>query len=521
MSLDKLKIGIMVFLRKDISMRHVSAFLLILLIGLAFRCYWITQKEGMYGDEVWSMVLCTYNAPFRQVPVKGNLTGEEIVRQSMLDTPTVHEALRDLKSLHRDVRDYNHTNFYYSLLRTAFIGFDSANIKDICQRAFMLNLLIYVAEFCFFFMLLRLYCREHPLLLYGTLLCFALMVGGVSNTIYLRPYQLQEFTFVLLAFWATLLIRRTDEGKPLFTMRNFCITAVVLALALWTGYFVIAFVGFMGMGLLWQLYQRGLLKKGIMYFTGVLITALLLCRLLYQRYFDGYQGDDRVTNMVSGYGYRQRFIESACKWVELIYSNTVYVPVLIAIVAIIVCCVFYRKRRVQLPWFILPAAAFTLFIMFIAPAKVNRYIVAAEPLLLLAIPCAFSLLQKQRVQLVLMLAVCCKYLTVPCHEYRMEHLYRDSFLTESLKSKKNITAVLDSKVTGHLVDLIPYLDSDKKYNIITNDDSLNVKTGDMIFVSLDQPDDTKDYIKRHIPRYKIVKDKVGIPQRWVQLVVTE
>ena len=98
---------------------RIVAVITILVLSLAIRFYWATQKEGMHNDEVASFSISEcdggFYSPDVQIPTNMDITGKELKSLFFFHDTRVKGVLHDLRYMWYNVYDYNHTNFYYSL----------------------------------------------------------------------------------------------------------------------------------------------------------------------------------------------------------------------------------------------------------------------------------------------------------------------------------------------------------------------------------------------------------------------
>lgn len=459
------------------------AVMAILVSSLAIRFYWATQKEGMHIDEVasFSIAECdgAYYSPDVQIPTNMDITGKELKSLFFFHDTRVKGVLHDLRYMWYNVYDYNHTNFYYSLLRIFFIGSDTTGISTIQMRGILLNMLFYVLEFALFLCLLLVYWRDRPLLVFTGLVCFAFMVGGVSDTLFIRPYELQTLMVLLLALWLTHVVRSMNRDAWRYNVKNFVITSFALAGVLWTGYFMVILVCILGAFLLWETYRHDKLKVGLPYFIGTAVFSLLICYCLYQSYFLGFGGDQRIDNKYDGniIFMLTSLCISILHWGWLIAKYTIYLPVIVMLVIIAILC---RHQKRQIPWIILPMTIYTVVIMCLAPDFVNRYMVSATPPILLAIPTVLSMIQNHRRTTITASLIILLYIAFPLFKRNIDNLYLKKPMFELLTNNEHdIYLMQDCHLW--LTAIVPQVKDDITYHVrdtlLTND---RLKSGDIV-----------------------------------------
>ncbi len=465
--------------KKNISKNNflIIFTIIVLILSVAIRCYWFSQKDGMNGDEVLSFVLCNYNAPTWDSQLIGNFTGAEVKTLTMINDTSFRDAFSDLWKMHITTRDAQHTNFYYSLLRISIVGLDSVDIKDINKRAFILNLFFFLIEFFFYNKLLSVYFKNDILSYCLGLLCFGLMAGGISNTLLNRDYQLQEMSYVILAYWIALIVIRLSNKEFVFTKRDFCITILSLTCALLTGYFAMFFVFFGGGFLLKKLYDSKLIVKGLKFFGSALWGSIVICFFLYRCYYMGFLGDGRIKKMILEDGVLIRLLNSLERYCWEINLYTLYMPVLLLLFII---AVFRYKHIKSVPWIVLPTFIYTIFIFIIAPFKVNRYIVAATPILLLLIPYFVKTISNVLVRKVIFCVISLIYILASLDQARINSLAQEKELKEIL-SENNIT-IVQSNERWQIATLFPYMNDYVKYNITNRIEPQKYRLNDIVAI---------------------------------------
>jgi hypothetical protein len=168
---------------------------------LGVHTYWLSQKNGFHVDEGMAINLAFYNDYFmaRNYDFDREYTGKELKEASFINNSGFYEALLDIKRLWQNNRDAPHTNLHYSLLRISMIGLETTDIKPIMCRGGILNILLLTASFIFFFLLMKLLFPGSFLLQCVMAVCGFLSTAVISNTLFFRPYQVQETIFIIFA----------------------------------------------------------------------------------------------------------------------------------------------------------------------------------------------------------------------------------------------------------------------------------------------------------------------------------
>jgi len=175
-------------------------------LALGIRIFWFSQKEGLHVDEGLTVAISCRNEYFNIGNYENGkkYTGKELKEISLVGSPGLKGALADIRGLWKDNRDPPHTNLYYTFLRLALVGNKTGDIKPIIARGAVLNLLFFTVSFIFFFLLMRLLFAGNELLQYAATFCAFLSTSAISNTLFFRPYQIQETLFIIFCYYFAL-----------------------------------------------------------------------------------------------------------------------------------------------------------------------------------------------------------------------------------------------------------------------------------------------------------------------------
>lgn len=142
--------------------------------------------------------------------------------------------------------------------------------------------------------------------------------ASVANTLFIRPYQLQEAVFVLFAYVWLGSCHALVVGKRQDTWEKMLFFAFILALTLLTGYFAVIYVGLLGLVLFWLAYKSD--KKSILFFIFVLILGYVFTLTAYQAYSYGIMSDRGQEALNS--------LDVEAMWGNLLYSLKSFLRIL-------------------------------------------------------------------------------------------------------------------------------------------------------------------------------------------------
>jgi len=203
--------------------------------------------------------------------------------------PSLSAALDTVKRLRENNRDAPHTNFYYSFLRLWWIGnaghFDFNSAK---WRGCALNLVFFSLSYLFMVMLLKkLFGAENKGIIILGLAAAFFNTGAISNTLFIRPYALQETFFILITLLFLELLRSLRSEASIITPKNLLVCGSLIALTLLTGYFAVIYVLLLW-GTLIGIAFRGRKKKTGLFLLTTFAVGVLFALILYPDYLKGF-----------------------------------------------------------------------------------------------------------------------------------------------------------------------------------------------------------------------------------------
>jgi len=375
-------------------------------LALGIRVYWLSQKEGLHVDEGMTIAIACYNNfILRENYEHGKkYTGKELKEASLVSDASLKDALSDVRNLWKDNGDAPHTNLYYSFLRLSLVGLKTGDVAPIVFRGGFLNLLFFTVSFIFFFLLMRLLFAGSKLLQYAATFCAFMSTAAISNTLFIRPYQIQETLFIMFCYyfalslgWAKYFVheKKFNFGiiKPLLLI------SLLTAVTLLTGYYAIIFIGLFGLYAIILLCANKKFTEIPFYFA-VLGLGILFAQILYPKYLSGfssYRGQETIRtvslNMTENI---KSSIESAGTLLQKhFFTYPVIIVCVLCLAYIVVMLIRGKKTQTvrsahtepaaqKTAWYIFAASVIFLFIvLIIAPYKILRYGMPVFPFLII------------------------------------------------------------------------------------------------------------------------------------------
>jgi len=468
----------------------------IYVLTLGIRVYWLSQKEGLHVDEGLTVTISCYNnfMVTENYEYGKKYTGKELKEASLVSDASLKGALADVRSLWEDNRDPPHTNLYYTFLRLSLVGLKTGDIALIIIRGGILNLLFFTVSFVFFFLLMRLLFAESELLQYAATFCAFMSTAAISNTLFLRPYQIQEMLFIVFCYyfvlsleWKKYIIHENklyiDIVKPLVLM------SLLTAVTLMTGYYALIFVGLFGLYAIYLLCANKRYTEIPFYFA-VLCLGILFVQILYPKYFSAfssYRGQETIKTI--SVNILENIRSSITSAGTLLQKHFFSYPV----IAVGVLCLAYilvllireqrltglvqklrSKKTCTIPavkktaWYIFAASVIFLFIvMIIAPYKILRYGMPVFPFLVILPAMLINYIgaRSRKIAVCAMLLLCGCFAFNAARESKIENIFRGKPNEYVFTQNKDIPVYVFNAAWSlwKYPNLIPYIHDEQAY----------------------------------------------------------
>jgi len=379
--------------------------LVVFIVALSLRIYWIEQKQGLHVDEIATHYVGTTDLySWRDLHDTYHPKKIETFWHTLQNETDVHKNLKILAGLRKDNHgDITHTNLHYSIYRiwTAFSQKDSFTLKEFIWNGCLLNLIFFSISFIFMYKLLRLVFKDEKYIPLSLAAAF-LNTGGISNTLFIRCYALQETMFVIFAYYFVKLwycVSKKTTAK--FT--------IALCLTMMTGYFAQIYTGILSIALFIRHAYDAVINNAVKNFKSTVkaifdrvqfllyatIFASILCVILYEHYFgyfDTIYTNDIIDNLNN--------ISISHFWMTKIRVTSLYVHYIIYVVLlpfIIIAAAANSKAKADrvLLILILLTILWGYAVMHITPHFDARFILAACPIIALLGPYMLSKLSEK------------------------------------------------------------------------------------------------------------------------------
>lgn len=362
---------------------------ILFLLQVGIRLFWISQKKSFHIDEVYSIQLANRNeygccGISKRYEVNKKYNGKELKESFLWDNDSIFDSIKDIIALHRNVNDSPHTNFYYSCLRLWFTGIKTSDNKFIFWYGCALNLILFSISFFAMYILFR-KLTDNKL---SILLCLGLAFfnpATISQTAFLRPYELQCTMFVLFSVVFISGIQAIKNNTAIESKRNFFITIVILALTALSGYFSLFYIGLAGLGILIFAYKNKKYNTA-RYYIYAFLLSLVLTQILYLMYFLSLMVGGRATEALSKLN-STNFLDNIknffISFLSVFHCNNIFLIIAYSLIIILfIIIIFHKNKKYNLEKLILFSVVllWCTIVLYFAPYKIQRYVTPAIPL---------------------------------------------------------------------------------------------------------------------------------------------
>ena len=385
------------------SKKNIIILLGIFLLGLIARIICIFLKQDIFLDEGFTTIISAYKDYWLLPAPAGVYTGLELKQLFFGLNPAISAALSDISNLYKFNQDPSHTNFYYTLYRLWFIGKADFHLKEFIVHGCMLNLLFFTGTFIYLYKILaKLFENNKGIIAFG-LFTASISLAGISNTIFIRPYALQELFFTISTYYLITNLGYINDEKHTYKIKDLAGFSLVISLTLLTGFYA---------AILLALYAGWIIIKAItrknisaLYFT---ITAGLISAYLVFLFYPGIIyafGSERALQTYSAFTDIQNLKYLLAHSALIILRYIYCIPVIILLAYYISkikknhIITQFPKSRLIIPILII-SGIWAVIVLYICPYKTLRYIMPVCPLLTLIFPYLAGFNYKKRALIV-------------------------------------------------------------------------------------------------------------------------
>ena len=371
--------------------RHIIIALsvVVFIIALILRMGFAYQKQGFHIDESASIAISTGNWGATQKD--GEYFGKELKENAYFNDNSISDLLHDIKELWKN--NYGdgaaHPNLYYILLRAWNFDVKSGDFGWLKARGIGLNLVFFALGFYVAFMLMtKIFSRTSLLIPLFLALAFW-NSASVSNTIFIRPYALQEMLLLIFALNCFVFYRLDfTNAKDAFTRHKLFFAWFIFATGLLclSHYFSLVFIAFAFVFLVL------IAHKKILPLIIVAISSLVIARIFYIGYFDFLDGSHAKDGAVKllFIGFLDNLLDSFSVGADILATHFCNIYGLVVLCVAFGFAIYYKifarnamrlESNIFLLGFFIVALLWFAFVLFVAPFKVLRYAMPIFPFL--------------------------------------------------------------------------------------------------------------------------------------------
>jgi len=462
----------------------ILIFLVLYSSALGIRVYWLSQKNGLHVDEGMTIAYSFYNdyITAKNYDMNRKYTGKEIKEKSLVSESGFKDALSDIKNMRINNRDSPHTNLYYTFFRLAALGLKTTDIKPVIFRGGILNLIFFTISFVFFFLLMRILFPDSVSVQFFAVFCAFLSTASISNTLFLRLYQMQETMFIVISYfffkWIDLRKFSLNDNKMLI-LGKFLFMSLLAAITLLTGYYAVIFIGLYGLYIIFINCREKLYAKNIFYFF-IFALGILFAHVLYPNYskgFSSYRGVETGRTVLSNAAENLTVSITAAE--NQIISHFYTLPVII-VCAVCLIYLLIKKQKLyfnhQLTAVFLIAVIYYITTLILAPYKILRYGMPVFPffIVLPAVIINSVRVKSRTASFAAMLLIAAGFFAFAVNGNRIEHLYKNKPDEYVFSQSADIPVfVLAHKYSyWKYANLVPYLNDRQTYYFIESYDDI-------------------------------------------------
>lgn len=428
----------------------LTACVVVFFLTLFLRLYWMEQRETFHIDEGLTFATTFYKEyPWQNFEIARPLTGKELKQSTVYNNASFKDLVKDLYKLHIDVRFDDHTNLYFSLLRGFFGAKGTQNFYDLRNGGIYFNIILFLISFIlslYIFYSAGVEIKAIPLLL---LTIFA-STGSIATTIFIRPYQLQETTTLLLCAILFYFYQKDHLESKNYLIFSFLVFA--FSTLLLSGYFSIIFTTILLLLLI-------SLTKNKLFFIYVYIASFIVATAYYAKYF-GFLISGRTAEAASTFS-SQRIIQNiydSVAHIPTIFNNAFGWP-LAVLLALTISFIIWKKALCEPPnilFIFFSAGVISMgVIIFLAPYKIFRYI--SPYIVLLFFPLSIYSTQIKKYSTYIVLSCLCIASLMSSFIMHPDVPIQKTNLEAYLQESSNIPIVAYSDSTWKYFTFIPTL----------------------------------------------------------------
>ncbi|EKG5117697.1 hypothetical protein O3Q73_000756 [Escherichia coli] len=368
---------------KNNNIYTTCTLLLVLVLMLLIREFWFASRQGLHVDESLSFILSAYKdyGWTKVFSTFTELTGNQVRQFIWFSDDSIKGMFRDVYHLWLDNRDTPHSNLYYSFLRVWFTGINpEGNTAFITNWAFKLNQVFFAISFITIYTLARKLFNNNLIALLVVFVSF-INTASISNTIFIRPYQMQEAFVSIYTLTSLLLIKNALSWRLLLAH------SIATSFTMLSGYFALFYVALISLFLFpfLILKYRKSIRNALEFAAKYIAITAILSYAIYPKYFfvDGNRQGEALDNL-GAFSENLLISINSLTMINSFFPVGIVVALIVAILSIFLISRHF-KSDIETNYFVLTVSVSVLLwiviVQFLSPYKgLARYIYSSLPL---------------------------------------------------------------------------------------------------------------------------------------------
>jgi len=331
---------------------------------------------------------------------------------------------------------------------------------------------------------------DSALLQYLGAACAFLSTAAISNTLFLRPYQLQETMFIIFCYYFVKNINAQNficANRAVIINKSLTLICLsfVTAFTLLTGYYAVLFIGLFGIYIVYANCKNKTYKEILFYFF-VLCLGVLLALALYPKYFAGFTsyraaGTSRTLFM----NVTENLTSSLAASGTLLVKHFFTIPVLTICGICSVLLILFKQKliiRKQAFFVFIAALIYIVVTLIIAPYKVLRYGMPVFPFLvffpIMIIDSVKAKIKNITIAVILLFVI--SFMAGAVNQNKIENIFSGKSDEYIFAKEKDVPVYVlmfyfaDWNYVGtwKYANLVPYFNDEQKYYFIIDSEEL-------------------------------------------------
>ncbi len=370
--------------------------ILVFIITLSIRIFWVCQKDYVFVDEPVNFSVISPNTIHNgQLFKTFNYQKFNFKINYEYDTKTIKYLLfnhgndfktlfKDLKSLYLYDYDSGHSNLYYMFLRVWTFNLKNVEINTINFYGFTFNLLLFSISFFIMFKLLQLIVDDKRYIPLYLLISF-ISTSSVSNTLFVREYQLQSLGMLLVTYIFIKIYLSIDNNKNLniLNTKNILLYSFAFTFYFLTGYYSVVYAFILLLIVSFKIYKNIKIEKTdyIKIFLIVFLSVIFVF-CIDRNYLNITQEIEKISN---NNFLSLKFFERELFTAFDMMQKTIFYPILMLYILILFLFSQNHEQNNNMNSLVLIifncSLTWSFIVLFISPVYGIRYFIPATSLL--------------------------------------------------------------------------------------------------------------------------------------------